>query len=208
MTEPGARVVYSDLGLILAMAIVERCSKQPFDAFVQQAVFAPLSMSTARFAKSGEPPIDVAPTEQNEERGGVVVGYVHDENAFAMGGISGHAGLFATARDVAKLGVAMLAGGRGLLPSPAVDAALTVQSQVGSSRYVGFDVLEKGGIGGAFVASGSFGHTGFTGTSLLCDPSRDLCVVLLTNRVYPTRVNDAIKGLRQRVHDAVLSAAR
>jgi beta-glucosidase-like glycosyl hydrolase/CubicO group peptidase (beta-lactamase class C family) len=208
MTEPGARVVYSDLGLILAMAIVERCSKQAFEQFVRENVFVPLEMDSARFAPSSSPAIDAVPTEKNEERSGLVHGYVHDENAFAMGGVSGHAGLFANARDVAKLGVMMLARGRSVLPPQVAVAALQPQAEVGSARLVGFDVLEKGGIGGAHVAAGSFGHTGFTGTSLLCDPMRDLCIVLLTNRVHPTRVNDAIKGLRQRVHDCVLSAVR
>ncbi len=208
MTEPGARVVYSDLGLILAMAIVERCSKQPFDAFVRDAVFLPLAMDGATFVSADALPLDAAATEVNEERGGLVRGRVHDENAFAMGGVSGHAGMFGTARDVAKLGIAMLARGRGVLPESVVAAMLTPQAQVGSNRLVGFDVMETGGIGGAHVRAGSFGHTGFTGTSLLCEPSRDLCVVLLTNRVHPTRVNDSIKGLRQRVHDCVLGALR
>jgi hypothetical protein len=194
--------------LILAMAIVERCSKQPFHQFVRENVFVPLEMDSARFAPSSSPAIDAVPTEKNEERSGLVHGYVHDENAFAMGGVSGHAGLFANARDVAKLGVMMLARGRSVLPPQVAVAALQPQAEVGSARLVGFDVLEKGGIGGAHVAPGSFGHTGFTGTSLLCDPMRDLCIVLLTNRVHPTRVNDAIKGLRQRVHDCVLSAVR
>lgn len=208
MTEPGARVVYSDLGLILTMAIVERCSGQSFESFCHDAVFAMLAMDGAMFVPAAAAPIDAAATEQNDERGGLVRGRVHDENAFAMGGVSGHAGLFGAARDVGKLGTAMLARGRGAIAEPVVAAMLTQQTQVGSNRFVGFDVLEKGGIGGAHVADGSFGHTGFTGTSLLCDPSRDLCVVLLTNRVHPTRVNDAIKGLRQRVHDRVLGALR
>ncbi|MEQ1631681.1 MAG: glycoside hydrolase family 3 N-terminal domain-containing protein [Planctomycetota bacterium] len=206
MNEPGKRVVYSDLGLVLTMAIVERCSGKPFDQFVKAHVFDPLGMSTACFAPRDREKIDAAPTEVNDERSGLVQGYVHDENAFAMGGVSGHAGMFGTARDVAKLSVAMLSRGRGFVSARSVDAALKVQSDVGSNRLVGFDVLEASGIGGALVSSGSFGHTGFTGTSLLCDPQRDVAVVLLTNRVHPTRVNDSIKQLRQRLHTCVLSA--
>ena len=206
MTEPGKRVVYSDLGLILSMAIVERCSGQPFADFVKARVWQPLGMATACFAPASEPPIVAVPTEVNDERSGLVQGYVHDENAFAMGGVSGHAGMFATAGDVARLGVAMLARGRGMVRAETVADMLHVQASVGSNRLLGFDVLEPGGIGGEHVRPGTFGHTGFTGTSLLCDPQRDVCVVLLTNRVHPTRVNDAIKQLRQRVHDCVLSA--
>lgn len=206
MTEPGQKATYSDLGLVLAMAVVERASGKPFDEFVAEAVFAPLGMDGARFRRADAPLVSAPPTEQNEERGGLVRGAVHDENAFAMGGVSGHAGLFATARDVAKLGVAMLARGRTATLAPMVAAALVPQTQVGSERLVGFDVLARGSFAGAHVLTGTFGHTGFTGTSLVCDPVRDVCVVLLTNRVHPTRVNGRIHELRQRLHDCVLGS--
>jgi CubicO group peptidase (beta-lactamase class C family) len=206
MTEPGERVVYSDLGLILTMAIVERCSGASFADFVSSAVWKPLQMTTACFAPTDKGPVAAAPTEIEDERGGLVRGFVHDENAFAMGGVSGHAGMFATASDVLRIGLLFLGRGRELLPPTLVDAALEPQTAVGSTRAVGLDLLQPGGFGGALVARGAFGHTGFTGTSLLCDPLRDLCVVLLTNRVHPTRVNGRIAGLRQRLHDLVLAA--
>ncbi len=206
MTEPGERVVYSDLGLVLMMAIVERCSGEPFSAYVESAVWRPLGMRGACFAPTTGAPVDAPPTEDSGERGGLVRGRVHDENAFAMGGVSGHAGMFATADDVLRLGLCFLGRGRGVVPPTLVDAALLPQRAVGSNRAVGLDLLQPGGFGGARLSPGPLGHTGFTGTSLLCDPQRDVCVVLLTNRVHPTRVNGRIAAVRQRLHDLVLGA--
>jgi CubicO group peptidase (beta-lactamase class C family) len=206
MTEPGERVVYSDLGMMLLMDVVERCSGQPFADFVAGTVWRPLGLRGARFVGRGAEPVAAPPTEDNQERGGLVAGVVHDENAHALGGVSGHAGMFATADDVLRVGLCFLGRGRGELPSTLVDAALREQAQVGSTRALGFDRLGPGGFGGAHVAPGTFGHTGFTGTSLLCDPVRGVCVVLLSNRVHPTRVNARIGPLRQRLHDLVLSA--
>jgi CubicO group peptidase (beta-lactamase class C family) len=124
-----------------------------------------------------------------------------------MGGISGHAGLFATAADVARVGVSLLGRGRGVLSPATVAAALrpTGLSPDGT-RGLGVELLRDGGFGGTQVAAGAFGHTGFTGTSLFCDPRRDLCVVLLTNRVHPTRVNGRIAGVRRALHDLVTAA--
>lgn len=210
MSEPGSGVTYSDVGFILLMAIAEAASKAPFADYVQRAVFAPLGMSGAVFAPtSGAPLADAAPTERDDARGGIVAGFVHDENAFAMGGVSGHAGLFATADDVLRFGVAMLAGGRGVLPRDLVAAAVAPSGIGGdTTRGLGFQRLAGVGWAGTNVPPDAFGHTGFTGTSLWCDPRADLCVVLLTNRVHPTRVNNRITAVRRAVHDAVLAALR
>ena len=209
MSEPGSGVVYSDLGFVLLMAVVEACSGEPFATFVGREVLAPFGMRNAGFAPTGAPPIDAAPTELDAARGGIVRGHVHDENAFAMGGVSGHAGLFATAADVLHFGVAMLAGGRSVLPRSLVDAARAPAGVGGdSTRGLGFQLLADGGYGGTVVPVGTFGHTGFTGTSLWCDPQHDLCVVLLTNRVHPTRVNNKITAVRRALHDLVLAALR
>lgn len=210
MYEPGTGPTYSDLGFVLLMAVVEKCSGQPFDQFVAQRVLRPLHMRGARFVPVSGPALaGAAPTEQDDRRGGIVRGYVHDENAFAMGGISGHAGLFATARDVLEFGVAMLGGGRGVLPRDLV-ASATRPAGIGNdaTRGLGFQMLASGGYGGTDVSPDTFGHTGFTGTSLWCDPRLDLCVVLLTNRVHPTRVNNKIAGVRQAVHDLVRGSLR
>ena len=209
MSEPGAGVTYSDLGFVLLMAIVETCSGEPFEVFAQREVFDAFGMTGARFVPTDGPPIVAAPTEEDPSRGGIVRGFVHDENAFAMGGISGHAGMFATAHDVLRFCVAMLAGGRSVLPRELV-AMATRPAGFGddTTRGLGFQLLASGGYGGTTVPAGAFGHTGFTGTSLWCDPQHDLCVVLLSNRVHPTRVNNKILGVRRAVHDLVLGSLR
>lgn len=210
MTEPGASITYSDLGFILLMAVVERCSGESFSSYVQREVLQPLDMRTACWAPSTAPPIDAMPTEVVPDRGGLVRGYVHDENAFAMGGISGHAGLFATARDVLQVGLCYLGGGRGYLPRALVTAATQPAGVVAKdhSRGLGWQLLSDGGWAGSKVPPGTFGHTGFTGTSLWCSVQDDLCVVLLMNRVHPSRVNAKHTALRAAVHDLVLQCRR
>ncbi|MFO1077856.1 MAG: glycoside hydrolase family 3 N-terminal domain-containing protein [Planctomycetota bacterium] len=209
MYEPGTGTTYSDLGFILLMAVVEKASGEPFATFVQREVFAPLQMHDAAFAPTDGPPrAGAAPTEDDPDRGGIVTGAVHDENAFAMGGVSGHAGLFATADDVMRLGLMLMGGGRGFLPRELVAAATSPAGLVPGDRTrgVGYQMLQPGTWAGSAVSPGTFGHTGFTGTSLWCDPELDVCVVLLTNRVHPTRVNNKIQQVRREVHDLVRAA--
>ncbi|MCA8966238.1 MAG: serine hydrolase, partial [Planctomycetes bacterium] len=211
MYEPATGTTYSDLGFILLMGVVEACSGEPFAAFVQREVFDRFGMDHARFAPTAGAPVEgAAPTERDDARGGVVRGYVHDENAFAMGGVSGHAGLFATGRDVLAYGVALLGGGRGVLPRDLLDAATRPVGLVpgDSSRGLGYQLQQSGTYAGTEVPPGTFGHTGFTGTSLVCDRQNDLCIVLLTNRVHPTRVNNKITAVRRAVHDLVRAALR
>ena len=187
------------------MACVERVTGQDFDVLAEREVFEPLGMERARFNRTGTA-LDAVPTEVVAERGGAVRGFVHDENAHALGGVSGHAGLFATAGDVLRIGLAFLGGGRGWLPAPLARQATKPANLVpGSSRGLGWDTLRVGGWGGSLISPRAFGHTGFTGTSILCDPRDDLCVVLLTNRVHPTRDNPRVTGLRAELHDLVIS---
>lgn len=210
MYEPGTGPTYSDLGFVLLMAVVEACSGEAFDRFVQREVLTPFGMRDARWVPTSGPALAVAaPTERDERRGGIVRGFVHDENAFAMGGVSGHAGLFATAFDVLEYGMTLLGGGRGVLPRDLVEQAIR-PAGIGddTTRGLGFQLLAGGSWAGTTVPPGTFGHTGFTGTSLWCCPRADLCVVLLTNRVHPTRVNNKITAVRRAVHDAVLQALR
>ncbi len=208
MLEPGTAVRYSDLGFMLLMAVVEAAGGAPFEDQVRRHVLGPFAMGGG-FAPTDAPPIAAAPTERDAWRGQVVRGYVHDENAFAMGGVSGHAGLFATADGVARYGAALLAGGGPVLSEDIVRRA-TRPSGIGDdvTRGLGFQLLQSGSWAGSDVPAGAFGHTGFTGTSLWCSPRHDLCVVLLTNRVHPTRVNNQITAVRRRVHDAVMAWAR
>lgn len=206
-TEPGVDTVYSDLGMILLMACLERVSGEDFATLVRREVFDPLGMQTAAFAPSGQPLAGAAPTEDCAWRQRVVQGEVHDENAFAMGGASGHAGLFAAADDVLRVGSMFLSGGGGYLPPALVRTATQRADQPqGSTRALAWDTFVAGGSGGSRLSAAAFGHTGFTGTSIWCDPSRDLCVVLLSNRVFPTRVNGKIVDVRRRLHDLVLTA--
>ena len=135
---------------------------------------------------------------------------MHDENAYAMGGISGHAGLFGSARDVLSVGLDYLGSGRESLP-PEVAALATRPAgyvEGDGSRAIGLQMLRAGSWAGTEVSPGAFGHTGFTGTSMLCDPELDYCVVLLTNRVHPTRDNRKITAVRRAVHDLVRAAMR
>ena len=208
MLEPGTSVRYSDLGFMLLMQVVEKASEMPFALYVRRFVSGPIGMD-AFFTPSDREPIEAAPTEDDPWRGRVVQGHVHDENAYAMGGVSGHAGLFATADGIARYGTALLAGGAPVLPRALVQEA-TRPSGIGTdvTRGLGFQLLRSGGWAGTDVPAGTFGHTGFTGTSLWCSPRHDVCVVLLSNRVHPTRVNNKITDVRRRVHDAVVDWLR
>jgi CubicO group peptidase (beta-lactamase class C family) len=151
----------------------------------------------------------VAPTEIDSVRGGLVVGKVHDENAHAMGGVAGHAGLFSTANDLAIFAQMMLNGGEysgvRILKPQTIARWTSVQSKI-SSRALGWDTPSKGSSAGRFFSARSFGHTGFTGTSIWMDPERGLFVILLTNRVNPTRENTRHIPLRRDVADAVQSS--
>jgi len=205
MSEPGTTVRYSDLGFILLMAVVEAVAG-PFDAFLKSRDFC---VPGSCFAPTNRAPIDAAPTELDADRGGVVRGYVHDENAFAMGGISGHAGLFAPAAGVLTYGGWLLHDGeRRFARSTLAEATRPAGITSDTSRGLGFQLLKSGGWAGSDVPAGTFGHTGFTGTSLWCCPRHDVCVVLLTNRVHPTRVNSKITAVRREVHDLVVGAVR
>ena len=202
-SEPGSGVTYSDLGFMLLMAVAEAATRESFPDLAQRLVFDPLEMSQAAFAPTTAAPLVAAPTEKVPATDTFKRGYVHDENAFAMGGVSGHAGLFATAEDIARFGIAMMAGGRGHWSRSTLEQALQSQQEVGSRRGLGFDLLREGWAGSSF-GEGAFGHTGFTGTSLWCDPQSGVCVVLLTNRVHPTRENSRIRGVRAALHDLVM----
>ncbi len=210
--ETGSQVKYSDLGLILLGEILERVAGEPLDAFVRRRVFEPLGMHDTLF-RPGSSLLDrIAPTENDPWRGRMVRGEVHDENAFALGGVAPHAGLFSTAGDLARFAQMIVNGGvfeHHRLFSRATTQAFTTRAGVvpGSDRALGWDTksLEKSSAGTLFSPN-SFGHTGFTGTSIWIDPERELFVILLTNRVHPTRENKLIRQVRPAVADAVVRA--
>jgi CubicO group peptidase (beta-lactamase class C family) len=153
----------------------------------------------------------IAPTEiDNQLRRRLVQGEVHDENAFAIGGVSGHAGLFSTAPDLAVFCEMLLNGGvyahQRILRRATIAQFTTPQQLSGGTRTLGWAVPTEGGSSGHYFSAHSFGHTGFTGTSIWIDPDRQLFVVLLTNRVHPTRENTKIQQVRPALHDAVMQA--
>jgi CubicO group peptidase (beta-lactamase class C family) len=215
-TEPGAASVYSDLGAIILTQAVEAITGQRLDALLEARVFAPLGMRDTRFLPPPEWRDRIAPTERAQD-GTVIRGTVHDENAWRMGGVSGHAGLFGTAPDLARFASWLLDrwhgrtrsdGGRLDLPSELVRAWTRRQDlPPGSSRALGWDTPSgPNSSAGTKLGALAFGHTGFTGTSIWIDPENDLFIILLTNRVHPTRENTRIARVRPRVADLVADA--
>ena len=205
------RAIYSDLGVLLLGEILERGSDRGLAEMVQDEILDPLGLADTGYLPMESLRERIAPTEFDSWRGRLPHGEVHDENTLALGGIAPHAGLFGTARDVAVFGQAMLNGGvygeRRLADSETV-ALFTRRAELvpGSSRALGWDTPSDPSSAGRYFSARSFGHTGFTGTSLWIDPELDLIVVLLTNRVHPTRDNIAIRRLRPAIHDAVVLA--
>jgi CubicO group peptidase (beta-lactamase class C family) len=208
-------MVYSDLGAILLGQIVERVSGQRIDAYARDHVFGPLKMSDTQYNPDASQLSRIAPTEVDPWRRRHIRGEVHDENAFAMGGVSGHAGLFSTAADVARLCQAYLNGGTldgaRIWSAETIARFTTVQDPSFSTRALGWETPNGMNSAGRVMKRPAFGHTGFTGTSIWIDPANDLFVVLLSNRVNPTRQNNRIGGVRQAIADlaeALLAAAR
>jgi CubicO group peptidase (beta-lactamase class C family) len=221
--EPGTKSVYSDLGIILLGDILERVGGAPLEELARRRVLGPLGMKDTMYRPPASLLPRIAPTEQDPWRGRMVRGEVHDENAFALGGVAPHAGLFGTAPDLSRLARMLLDGGafegRRIVSRATVELFTARAGVPGSSRALGWDTAtdESGrrssvpgeagySSAGARFSARSFGHTGFTGTSIWMDPERDLYVILLTNRVHPTRENDAIRAVRARVADAAVVA--
>ena len=209
---PGTQTVYSDWDMVLLQAVIERVTGRTLDAFVAERVFRPLGMTDTRFTPDTADRTlrrRIAPTAVDSLRGGLLRGTVHDGNAWAIGGVSGHAGLFSTARDLATFAQLLLDGGSHagvrLLRPQTITRWTTVQGGR-SSRALGWDTPAPASSAGRYFSPRSFGHTGFTGTSLWVDPERGLFVVLLLNRVHSRGESATIGALRRRVHDAVQQA--
>ncbi len=213
-TVPGARMVYSDLGAITLTQIVEQAFGQPIDRLFQNRIAGPLGLKSTRFLPPRSWLKRIAPTEQDPWRGRMIRGEVHDENAAFLGGRSGHAGLFSSATDLIVFGEWLLhqrdsSGPRSPSAphlSQAVVREFTRRQDLvpGSSRALGWDTPSSGSSAGTRTSPESFGHTGFTGTSIWLDPTRGLVVVLLTNRVNPTRDNARLGPLRSLVADRTI----
>jgi CubicO group peptidase (beta-lactamase class C family) len=206
--------VYSDLGYILAGVAVERALGEPLDAIVRRELCNPLGLSvgSARQQSAEHPSPTFAPTEVTPWRGGLLSGVVHDDNAFVLSGLgtSGHAGLFGRADDLLNFGARLLdcAAHRDTtwLSKSTLDRLL--RERPGGSLRCGFDGKSgPGSLAGQALGPGTFGHLGFTGTSLWCDPDADLVVVLLTNRVHPSRDNSRIREVRPIINDQLVEFA-
>lgn len=215
--ERGARSLYSDLGFMLLGFIIERNSRQPLNVFMNGHILSSLTGVPAEFVlqeriqdflgRMAQHGGGVAPTEVDTWRGRLLCGEVHDENAAALGGEAGHAGLFGSADSVLAItGIWMQAYHcrTALLDQGLVREFTRRQNEVGSFSWaLGWDTLSSPSSAGQYFSSQSFGHLGYTGTSIWIDPEQELEVVLLSNRVHPTRKNEAIRDFRPMIHDLV-----
>jgi len=226
--EPGRDYRYSDLGFILLGALIEKVTATDLDLFCQQEIWTPLGLRQTFFndlSARGKPPAprqvgmppspqDVtgprrfAATEYCPWRKKVMCGEVHDENCYAMGGVAGHAGLFSTSQDIYTLVARLLRCYRGeedWIPPALVRTFFTRQHLPERSTWaLGWDTPSPAGsTSGTLFSRESVGHTGFTGTSLWIDLKKDLVVILLSNRVHPSRNNQQFAKLRPEIHDRV-----
>jgi CubicO group peptidase (beta-lactamase class C family) len=208
--------IYSDLGYLIAGEVIARIAGDKLDKVVARAVTDPLGISRDLYYPGALAPDrraqvvrEAAPTEYCEWRGRLIRGEVHDENCAAFGGVAGNAGMFGTARGVAVFGRACLdslLGRSDFLDQQLLERALAPHPDGGTLR-LGWDTKsQRDSSAGRRMSDRAFGHLGFTGTSVWCDPERDLVIVLLTNRVHPSRANERIKGFRPGFHDGIISA--
>ncbi|HUQ49321.1 MAG TPA: serine hydrolase [Terriglobales bacterium] len=208
VTAPGTKVEYSDVGFILLGAALEALAGEELSPFCQREIFAPIGMTRTCFNPPEAWRPDIPPTLNDDYyRNRIIQGEVNDENAYAMGGAAGHAGLFAPAKDVAKFALCMLRGGSPVF-KPETVSLFTQRgsSPAGSSRALGWDTPSAPSQSGKYFSPESFGHLGFTGTSLWIDPLRDVSITLLTNRTWPDAKSQAIKQVRPAIHDGMMEA--
>lgn len=213
--KPGTHTEYSDFGFILLGKVVEVLSGEAFDGFCAREIFAPLGLKVARFCPPPEVRSTIPPTEDDQTfRRRVIQGEVQDENCFVLGGVAGHAGLFANVEDLLHFAECILAQGRTQQGSQLFQPATVAQFATrqgpleSKSRALGWDVPTEGSSSGRYFGLRSIGHLGYSGCSLWIDPDQELAVVLLTNRTWPDRSNDAIRQVRPAFHNAVVESLR
>jgi CubicO group peptidase (beta-lactamase class C family) len=237
-TPLAAKAVYSDIGFIVLGIALERLADESLDRFAQREIFAPLAMTNTTFnppreirAKipptaderkdpcGSDTPVRQMPKAQPPQSGShqarstfrkkIIQGEVQDENASILGGVAAHAGLFSTAEDLAKFANAMLNQGKPIL-RPETVALFTSRESApkATSRALGWDTPSTPSQSGKYFSPGSYGHLGYTGTSLWIDPTRQLSITLLTNRTWPDCSNQAIKQVRPKFHDAAIEALK
>ena len=219
--DPGTHSVYSDIGFIILGDALERIANEPLDTFCPREIFGPLGMSNTTFNPPRELRPRIPPTADEREsdasparprstfRNRIIQGEIQDENAFMLGGVAGHAGLFSTAEDVALFAHVLLSGGSPIL-RPETIALFTRRESTpaGTSRALGWDTPSAPSQSGTHFGPRSYGHLGYTGTSLWIDPDQQLSITLLTNRTWPDCSNQAIKQMRPKIHDAVIESVQ
>ena len=202
---PGTIAEYSDIGFMLLGTALERIAEESLDRFCQREVFGPLGMLHTAFNPPAGWKPQIPPTADDQTfHKRILQGEVHDENASAMGGVAPHAGLFSTAQDIATFAQVLLSGDSPIVRRETVSLFTRRElSPPGTSRALGWDTPSSPSLSGKYFSPSSFGHVGFTGTSLWIDPERQLSVTLLTNRTWPDSANRAIREIWPRFHDAV-----
>jgi CubicO group peptidase (beta-lactamase class C family) len=205
--DPGTVYVYSDLGMIMMQKILETITNKPLDQLVRDYITTPMNMKNTYYNPDSSLINQIVPTEISDWHQKLVHGFVHDENTYAMGGVSGHAGLFSTVQDLSVFCQMYLNGGvyddKRILKSETIQLFTARQNIVeGSTRALGWDTRsEKHSMAGEYMSMQAFGHSGFTGTTIWIDPVNQVFVVLLSNRVYPTRENRKISSVRPIIHN-------
>jgi beta-N-acetylhexosaminidase len=209
--EPGSKYVYSDLGMITLQKVIEKVSGKSLDKFLDENLFTSLGMTSTMYNPPPELKDNCMPTELDDFwRMRQLQGEVHDERAYMLNGVAGHAGLFSTANDLAKFLQMILQkgnyNGKQYIKPETVEMFTKKQSDQ-STRGLGWDTKSpEGSSSGQYFSLLSYGHTGYTGTSVWTDPTKNLFVILLTNRVYPTRNNNKLSRVRPLIHDAIYQA--
>ncbi|HRN26036.1 MAG: serine hydrolase [Ignavibacteriaceae bacterium] len=205
----GEKMVYSDLGIITLGKIIEKVTGKSLDVFCKDEIFVPLKMNSTFYNPADSLKKFCAPTElDNYWRNRQLQGEVHDETSAMLNGVAGHAGLFSTANDISKLMAVLMNEGKlndkQFIQQSTIEY-FTKRYSDESSRAIGWDTKsETGSSAGNYFSANSFGHTGYTGTSIWADPGRNLFVVFLTNRVYPTRENGKLGKMRPELHNTII----
>jgi CubicO group peptidase (beta-lactamase class C family) len=210
VADPATRSEYSDIGFIILGLALERLADESLDRFCQRELFAPLAMTSTTFNPPTEIRAAIPPTANDQNfRQRIIQGEVQDENASVLGGVAAHAGLFSTAHDLAKFAHAMLQQRRPILRPETISLFTRREpTPTSTSRALGWDTPSSPSQSGKYFPTQSYGHLGYTGTSLWIDPARQLSITLLTNRTWPDCSNQAIKTIRPIFHDAVIESLK
>ena len=205
-TAPGSRAEYSDIGFIILGEILERLASESLGSFCPRQIFTPLKMKVTCFSPPGHLRSTIPPTRNDRDfRHRIIQGEVHDENASVLGGVAGHAGLFSNTSDLMKLSDCIFGAGPRLFRSETIKLFTRRQpSPDGTSRALGWDTPSSPSQSGRHFSNNSFGHLGYTGTSLWIDHERGIAIALLTNRTWPDNQCQLIKKVRPEFHDAVM----